>query len=198
MSGATLRLPAKAMSSFSGKLQSERSTEVSRSNLPSPDSGPRQPHAHLKLPVPRFPALLPGHLFGLSNQARILGGNGRGGAIAEQVLHQFPEIFIHLWFRGERDIGWFTVGSLDQPDLGMEWLQALDISLAPAEVSLNCLANVFVPVSNGLEERRGVLGISYRMRVYVPFGSRWLPYFMRRIAERAANLYFVLRGIAGA
>ncbi len=30
----------------------------------------------------------------------------------------------------------------------------------------------------------------YTMRVYVPFGTRWYPYFMRRLAERPANLWF--------
>lgn len=30
----------------------------------------------------------------------------------------------------------------------------------------------------------------YVMRVYVPFGSQWYPYFMRRLAERPANLWF--------
>ena len=33
----------------------------------------------------------------------------------------------------------------------------------------------------------------YRMRVYVPFGTEWYPYFTRRIAERPANAFFVLR-----
>lgn len=36
----------------------------------------------------------------------------------------------------------------------------------------------------------------YRLRVYIPFGSQWLPYFMRRMAERPANLWFVLKSIA--
>ena len=33
------------------------------------------------------------------------------------------------------------------------------------------------------------------MRVYVPFGREWFPYFMRRLGERPANIGFVLRGI---
>ncbi len=36
----------------------------------------------------------------------------------------------------------------------------------------------------------------YRMRVYVPFGTEWYPYFTRRIAERPANALFVLRQVA--
>ena len=35
----------------------------------------------------------------------------------------------------------------------------------------------------------------YRVRVYVPFGKQWYPYFMRRLGERPANVAFVLRGI---
>ncbi len=35
----------------------------------------------------------------------------------------------------------------------------------------------------------------YRMRVYIPYGTEWLPYFMRRLAERPANLWFVLKAM---
>jgi proline dehydrogenase len=31
----------------------------------------------------------------------------------------------------------------------------------------------------------------YRMRVYVPFGTQWYPYLMRRLAERPANVMFI-------
>jgi len=35
------------------------------------------------------------------------------------------------------------------------------------------------------------------LRVYVPFGEQWYPYFMRRLAERPANVAFFLRALAG-
>jgi proline dehydrogenase len=35
----------------------------------------------------------------------------------------------------------------------------------------------------------------YRMRIYVPYGKRWYPYFMRRLAERPANVWFVLKNL---
>ena len=35
----------------------------------------------------------------------------------------------------------------------------------------------------------------YRMRVYVPFGTQWYPYLMRRLAERPANLAFITGNI---
>jgi proline dehydrogenase len=35
----------------------------------------------------------------------------------------------------------------------------------------------------------------YNMRVYVPYGKYWYPYFMRRLAERPANIWFVLKNM---
>ncbi|HEV3254275.1 MAG TPA: proline dehydrogenase family protein [Candidatus Acidoferrales bacterium] len=35
----------------------------------------------------------------------------------------------------------------------------------------------------------------FRLRVYIPFGQDWFPYFMRRLAERPANLVFFLRSL---
>lgn len=35
----------------------------------------------------------------------------------------------------------------------------------------------------------------YRMRLYVPFGEAWYPYFMRRLAERPANVLFLARNV---
>ncbi|MEQ6389558.1 proline dehydrogenase [Bacillaceae bacterium S4-13-58] len=37
----------------------------------------------------------------------------------------------------------------------------------------------------------------YKMRVYLPYGSDWYGYFMRRLAERPANIAFVLKGVFG-
>ena len=37
----------------------------------------------------------------------------------------------------------------------------------------------------------------YGVRVYVPFGREWFPYFMRRLGERPANVGFVIRGLLG-
>ena len=36
----------------------------------------------------------------------------------------------------------------------------------------------------------------YGMRVYIPFGTEWYPYFMRRLAERPANVAFMARSVA--
>ena len=35
----------------------------------------------------------------------------------------------------------------------------------------------------------------YNMRIYVPYGKHWYPYFMRRLAERPANIWFVMKNV---
>jgi proline dehydrogenase len=41
--------------------------------------------------------------------------------------------------------------------------------------------------------QRRLAGDGYRVRVYVPYGTAWYPYFMRRLAERPANAMFLAR-----
>jgi proline dehydrogenase len=48
-------------------------------------------------------------------------------------------------------------------------------------------------IRTDLQER--LVREGYRLRVYIPFGTDWFPYFMRRLAERPANLVFFLRNL---
>jgi proline dehydrogenase len=43
------------------------------------------------------------------------------------------------------------------------------------------------------ELRHQLVKDGYKVRVYIPFGREWYPYFMRRLAERPANLFFFLK-----
>ena len=43
--------------------------------------------------------------------------------------------------------------------------------------------------------QRQLARAGYNMRVYVPYGKHWYPYFMRRLAERPANIWFVLKNM---
>ena len=47
------------------------------------------------------------------------------------------------------------------------------------------------------DEQQRLAGEGYGMRVYVPYGTEWYPYFSRRIAERPSNALFVLRQLRG-
>lgn len=46
------------------------------------------------------------------------------------------------------------------------------------------------------DEQRRLAGAGNQVRVYVPFGDQWYGYFMRRLAERPANLTFFLRALS--
>jgi proline dehydrogenase len=43
--------------------------------------------------------------------------------------------------------------------------------------------------------QRRLVREGWRMRVYIPFGTEWYPYFMRRLAERPANAFFLARNL---
>jgi proline dehydrogenase len=45
------------------------------------------------------------------------------------------------------------------------------------------------------QKQQALADEGYRMRVYVPYGDDWYGYFMRRLAERPANISFVLKGM---
>jgi proline dehydrogenase len=41
--------------------------------------------------------------------------------------------------------------------------------------------------------QRSLVREGFNVRVYVPFGREWYPYFMRRLAERPANVIFLAK-----
>jgi len=54
-------------------------------------------------------------------------------------------------------------------------------------------AQMLLGVRRDLQEQ--LVREGHRVRVYVTFGTQWVPYFMRRLAERPANVAFVLRSL---
>jgi proline dehydrogenase len=48
-------------------------------------------------------------------------------------------------------------------------------------------------IRTGLQKQLAAEG--YRVRAYVPYGRQWYPYFMRRMAERPANVLFLVRNL---
>jgi proline dehydrogenase len=47
------------------------------------------------------------------------------------------------------------------------------------------------------DEQRRLAQLGYQVRLYVPFGPAWYPYFMRRLAERPANALLIGRAFIG-
>jgi proline dehydrogenase len=74
-------------------------------------------------------------------------------------------------------------------DLARRW--ASEHGVTPARFEFQMLYGIRRDLQTMLVES------GYRVRVYIPFGRDWFPYFMRRLGEHPANVAFVLRGIAG-
>jgi proline dehydrogenase len=66
---------------------------------------------------------------------------------------------------------------------------ARDHAIAPDRFEFQMLFGV----RRDLQER--LVRAGFGVRVYVPYGTEWYPYFMRRLAERPANVAFVLRSV---
>jgi proline dehydrogenase len=47
------------------------------------------------------------------------------------------------------------------------------------------------------DEQQRLVDRGHDVRVYLPFGSAWYPYLMRRLAERPANAWFFFRALVG-
>jgi proline dehydrogenase len=73
------------------------------------------------------------------------------------------------------------------------------IAATKAHVALNKLSKeafefqMLYGIRRDLQRR--LVAEGYRMRLYVPFGRAWYPYYMRRLAERPANVFFILRNL---
>ena len=61
--------------------------------------------------------------------------------------------------------------------------------IAPDEFEFQMLYGI----RRDLQER--LVADGWGMRVYIPFGTEWYPYFMRRLAERPANVLFILKNL---
>jgi proline dehydrogenase len=48
-------------------------------------------------------------------------------------------------------------------------------------------------IRTGLQ--RQLIAEGYQVRAYIPYGQQWYPYFMRRLAERPANVLFLVRNL---
>jgi proline dehydrogenase len=68
---------------------------------------------------------------------------------------------------------------------------AIRLGLSPDDFEFQMLHGV----RRDLQQR--LVDGGWRLRIYIPFGVQWYPYFMRRLAERPANLAFFLRALAG-
>ena len=87
------------------------------------------------------------------------------------------------------EVGWVSVASDDPALIDYACSKFQQLRLPPNRYEFQMLLGI----RRDLQQK--VLAQGHPFRVYVPFGEAWVPYFMRRLSERPANLYFVLRSL---
>ena len=79
-----------------------------------------------------------------------------------------------------------AIGTHDERRIEFAKQYAARIGLSKQDYELQMLYGI----RRDLQER--LVSEGYLVRVYVPFGTHWYPYFMRRLAERPANIWFFI------
>jgi proline dehydrogenase len=72
----------------------------------------------------------------------------------------------------------------DRIDFAIEYAEKIDVPKEKVEVQM------LYGIRRELQQELAAQG--YPVRIYVPFGAEWYPYFMRRLAERPANIWFFI------
>lgn len=117
------------------------------------------------------------------------------GAYQEPADLAFPDKadvdknFIHL---AQRLVGSGVYHGIATHDEAMieatrQWVRSQKIDPSTFEFQM------LYGVRRDLQKR--LVAEGYRVRVYVPFGTEWYPYFMRRLAERPANVLFLAKSL---
>jgi proline dehydrogenase len=82
-----------------------------------------------------------------------------------------------------------AIASHDETILGEAFRYARERKIAPDQFEFQMLYGI----RRDLQKR--IVDLGYRLRLYVPYGTAWYPYFMRRLAERPANVFFLARNL---
>lgn len=82
-----------------------------------------------------------------------------------------------------------AIASHDETILGEAFRYARERKISPEKFEFQMLYGI----RSDLQQR--IIDLGYRLRVYVPYGVAWYPYFMRRLAERPANALFLARNV---
>lgn len=103
----------------------------------------------------------------------------------EQVVEQYL-----LLAKARLDSGVYTAFATHD-DFIIDWIKKYaDENVIPSsKFEFQMLYGVRMPLQQQLAKE------GYRIRCYVPYGQMWYPYFVRRIAERPSNAWFVLRNM---
>ncbi len=152
----------------------------------------------LRLAHPRTGAVLQSYLFRTEDDARALAVDGsrvrlvkgaykEPASVAHQDRREVDRAYVRalrILFQGD---GYPMVGSHDPRMIAIAQELAARNHRAPGSYEFQMLYGIRTA------EQRRLADEGERMRIYVPYGADWYGYFMRRLAERPANLAFFLR-----
>ena len=82
-----------------------------------------------------------------------------------------------------------AIATHDETIIGEAFRYARERKIAPDKFEFQMLYGI------RRDLQRRIVDLGYRLRLYVPYGTAWYPYFMRRLAERPANVLFVARNL---
>ena len=82
-----------------------------------------------------------------------------------------------------------AIATHDELIAGEAFRYARERKIAPERFEFQMLYGI----RRDLQQR--IVDLGYRLRLYVPYGTAWYPYFMRRLAERPANVLFLARNL---
>lgn len=97
--------------------------------------------------------------------------------------------YAHAITRRMRDPGYLMIATHDERLIRFAQRRATESGRAADTFEFQMLYGI------RRDLQRRLSGDGYRVRVYVPFGSQWYPYLVRRLAERPANLTFFLSAL---
>jgi proline dehydrogenase len=108
-------------------------------------------------------------------------------AFAEKrdVDRSYVELMKRLLDRGTYP----AIATHDETIVGEAFRYARERKIAPDHFEFQMLYGI----RRDLQKR--IVDLGYRLRLYVPYGTAWYPYFMRRLAERPANVLFLARNL---
>ena len=110
-------------------------------------------------------------------------------AVAYQSKSEVDTAFVYLAKRLLSEGTYPAIATHDQRILTHLKAFTNDRKIARERFEFQMLYGIRRDLQNTLRDE------GYRMRVYVPFGREWFPYFMRRLGERPANVGFVIRAL---
>jgi proline dehydrogenase len=82
-----------------------------------------------------------------------------------------------------------AIATHDEAIIGEAFRYARERKIAPDRFEFQMLYGI----RHDLQRR--IVDLGYTLRLYVPYGTAWYPYFMRRLAERPANVLFLMRNL---